>query len=327
MSLDFLRRNLGLKIFSVVLAFFLWTYVKYTRMPNTALAGKSKVTVPLSFENKDKKLFALQAPDTVEITVKGPAETLRNINPHHFKAYLDLKDKKAGQYSMKIKVTTPPGVEIVRISPEKVLLQLDPEEERLLSVKVKPSGTIATGFILGPMSSKPESITAKGAQSVLSKVKEIQAVCDVEGADIDRIQQVAVEPVDENGKIVESVSAEPRFVRVTVSVKSVVKNANVPIYPAIEGTPFKGFKIKSIIVKPPIALIRYRFDMESPPGIIKTRPISIKGAKRSVEKEVSPVTPKDVVLASEAKVRVIVNIEAVKKEADKPQGELKSPDS
>lgn len=315
MSFEFLRRNLALKIFSVVMAIVLWSYVKYVQMPQAVQATRSKVRVPLSVEGKAEKLILMDNPDDVEITVKGSTQAIAGIDPHHFKAYLDLKDKKAGQHQLPVKVTTPPGVEIVKVEPDKLVVKLDSAEKRLFTVKVRPQGAIAKGFILGTLSSKPESVTVSGAQSLFSKLKEVQAVCDVEGADMDRIQQSEIEAVDENGQTIKDITVEPLYVRISVNVKSEVTNSIVPINPNIEGNPARGWSIESVSVVPKVASIRYRYDMEIPPLIIKTRPVNIEKLDRKKEFETGLMVPDGVMLVSEEKVKVIVNLTREKKTA------------
>jgi len=306
MSLNFLRRNLGLKIFSVVLAIFLWAYVKYTQTPYSAVS-QVIVEVPLTLEGKNEKLAVLDTPEEVNLTVKGNQDTISSLDPSHFKAYVDLHEKEAGQHHLKIKINTPPGIDAnsVKIVPETVLLKLDPIVKQVIDVKVKPRGAIASGFILDKLTSDPESVTVKGAQTTVTKVKEVQAVCDVEGADMDKVQQVAVEAVDESGTVIDSVSVEPDFVRATIKLKSEVTTSHIQINPSFKGTPAQGFRVKEVTVKPPVASVKYPYDMKTPPKTVKTRTVNIEGAKQDIEKEIPIITPKDVVVSPE---KVIVKI-------------------
>lgn len=308
MSLDFLRRNLGLKIFSVVLAIFLWAYVKYTQAPYSVVS-QVKIEVPFTLEGKNKKLVALDVPEEINLTVKGNQDTISSLDTSHFKAYVDLHGKEAGQHHLKIKINTPPGVDVnsVKIVPETVLLKLDPIVKQVIDVKVKPSGAIASGFILDKLTSDPESVTVKGAQTIVSKVKEVQAVCDVEGADMDKVQQVAVEAVDESGEMIDSVSVEPDFVRATIKLKSEITTSHIQINPSFKGSPANGYQVKEVTIKPPVASVKYPYDIKTPPKSIKTRPINIEGAKQDIEKEIPIVAPGDVVVSPE-KVKVTIGI-------------------
>lgn len=308
MSLDFLRRNLGLKILSIILAVFLWAYVKYSQTPYASSSSQAEIRVPLTLEGKDDKLVALNLPPDVKLTVKGEANTLSSIDSNHFKAYLDVNEKKAGKYHLKVKFTTPPGIKSARVFPETVVFRLDPLEKRLFNVKVKPQGTIASGFIVGVPEAQPQSITVSGAQSIISKVKEVQAVCDLEGADMDRIQQAGVEVVDENGQVIKNLTVEPVYVRIMAPIKSEVTTATVPIKPALTGSPAAGYSIGKIEVTPPVASIRYNYNMESPPKVLMTEAIPLDNAKTDLEKEAGLAAPKDVSLVSPEKVKVTVHI-------------------
>lgn len=284
---------------------FLWAYVKYSQTPYASTISEVKMKVPLTVEGKDPKLVALDVPDEVTIQVKS-SDNLNQLTPRHFKAYIDLKDKKAGQYSVKVKVNTLPGVDSVEVSPDVLLVRLDPEEKRVFNVKVKTQGTLAAGFILGVPSAKPESVTVKGAQSVLDKVKDVQAVCDVEGADMDRIQQIQVQAVDEQGAEVSSITLEPQFVRVAIHIKTEVSNAVVPIVPEMEGAPPKGMIFDKIVVKPMVATIRYPYDIQAPPQVLKTTLIKLPEDGKNFESETTLDVPKDIVLVNPEKVKVTV---------------------
>jgi YbbR domain-containing protein len=318
--LDFsiLRRNLGLKLLAIFLAMFLWAYVKYSQTPYASTISEVKIKVPLTIEGKDPKLVVLDIPDEVTIQVKS-SENISQISPRHFKAYIDLKDKKAGQYSVKVRVNSLPGMESVEVSPDSLLVRLDPEEKRLFNVKVKTQGTIAAGFILGVPSTKPESITVKGAQSILARVQDVQAVCDVDGADMDRLQQVEVEAVDGQGTKIDSLVVEPRFVRVSLHIKSEVVNAIVPIIPEIGGAPPKGYALDKITVKPMVASIRYPLDTQTPPQFMKTSLITLPAEGKDAEMEATLDVPKDIALVNPDKVKVIISFKKIIGDVKKTQ--------
>lgn len=308
MSFKFLRRNLALKIFSLLLAIGLWAYVKYISTPKALMASETSFDVPLVAENLEEKLIPLDMPKRVKVTVKGSSGTLSQLKRSHFKAYINFSGKKNGVYKLPVKVETPPDVTLVKVDPDKVELCIDSLEKRLFPVKVKSTGTVASGFILGKMEAQPEGVTVIGPQSLLSKVKEVQAVCDVDGADMDLVQRVDVEIVDEDGKVIEGLKAEPNYVRASVQVKNEIVNTTVPVVPYIQGTPAKGYHIERIIVTPPSATIQYRYNLSKPPNSIQTQPISVEGVKSSIAQDVSLTVPQDVSLVSPERVKIHIMV-------------------
>lgn len=308
MSLDFLRKNLGLKIFSLILAITLWSYVKYTSTPQAIMTSEAQFKVPLEVENLAEKLVALEAPPDVTVTARGGPNTLSRVRPGHFRAYINLSNKKAGLYNVPVKVTTPPDVEKIRVEPDTVTIRIDPLEKRLMSVKVKTRGTAASGFILGKMTSEPNSVMVIGAQSKISGVHEVRAVCNIEGANEDLVQRVLVEAVDSNGKVVDHLKLQPEYVRATVQIKNEIANATVPIVPNIEGSPAPGYKIEKITLNPPTATIQYRHEIDTPPTSLKTEKIEISGIKASVAKDIGIVLPREVSLVEPESVGVHVKI-------------------
>ena len=316
MSLDFLRRNLGLKVISLILAISLWAYVKYTSTPYASMTSEAKISVPVSVEDKPDNLVAIDVPERVSVTVKGAPERLSKLKPSHFRATINLSDKKAGLHNQPVVVIPPPEVKVIGINPYKISLQLDPLEKRLVPVKIETTGSVSSGFILGRMSAKPENLLLSGAKSIISRVKEVQAVCDIDGAETDLVQRVSVDVVDENGKILDGLKVEPPRVRATINVHNEVVNATVPISATITGAPAKGYEISRITITPPTATIQYSYSLQPQPRMVKSQEIAIDGANSSIAREIGIIAPRDSNLLNPKNAKVHIMI--TKKQAEKP---------
>lgn len=320
MSFDFLKRNLGLKILSLILAFTLWAYVKYTSTPYASMSSETKMPANLVVEGIPENLVVLDAPTLVTLTVRGAPDKLASLKPSHFRAVIDAGDKKAGLYNISVNVSAPPEIKVVRVEPERVTIRLDPFEKRLFSAKIEPQGTIAGGYIMGKFSAQPESVTVSGAQSLLAQVKEVRAVCNVDGADVTQVQRIAVDIVDDQGHIVTGLKAEPGFVRATINVHHEVVNATLPITANLVGNPAKGYVISRVTITPPTATIQYPQSLDAVPKTLKTQEVPIDGANASIAREIGISAPRDVSLMEPQSVRIHVMIVPAERSARKDEG-------
>ncbi|MFP4498577.1 MAG: YbbR-like domain-containing protein [Vulcanimicrobiota bacterium] len=305
---SFLKNNLSLKIVSLLIAVSLWIYVQYTSTPQAAMTSKTQVKVPIKVEGLSENLVPLDMPAEITLQVKGTSENLSEIKPGHFNAYIDVAEKKAGFYNLPVKVETPPNIGVEKTEPETVEVRLDPLEKRVFTVQVKAQGIINPGFILQKMSCSPESVTLSGAKSTIEKVKTARAVSDIDGADMDVIQRIAVDIIDEDEKVIEHLKAEPAYVRSTITIRPEVTNASLPIHAQITGTPHSGYSIKKITVSPPTATVRYRYDLENIPITVDTAPISVNGLTGNLSKEVGLDPPEDISTVKPKLVKIHITI-------------------
>ena len=116
--------NWWLKLVSLGLAYVLWVVV--TQAPPVEIG----LTVPLELRNLPANLQVQgEIPTRVHVHVRGPEGQLRMLEPEEVGVALDLAGATAGNHSFRLEaanVELPPGVEVVRIVPEEVRLELVP---------------------------------------------------------------------------------------------------------------------------------------------------------------------------------------------------------
>ena len=116
--------NWWLKLVSLGLAYVLWVVV--TQAPPVEVG----LTVPLELRNLPANLqVAGEIPTRVHVQVRGPEGQLRMLEPEEVAVAVDLSGLAAGNHSFRLEaanVELPPGVEVVRIIPDEVRLELAP---------------------------------------------------------------------------------------------------------------------------------------------------------------------------------------------------------
>ena len=128
--------NLGYKILALFIAFFLWFYVIGEKV------AERVYRLPIVFQNITRDLIIEPRTSKVHITLKGTRNLVMNYNPENFYVFKDLKNYTPGKYSIPVSLEDIPlddeEVEIVRIEPESIDIEIRVQEERIVRFKNFP---------------------------------------------------------------------------------------------------------------------------------------------------------------------------------------------
>jgi YbbR domain-containing protein len=126
---DWFIRDLGWKLFSVVLAVSIWLTVNKIlgESGNYAapVAGDKQTTyddlpVLVVSEASDVRYFRVQ-PGLVSVTVSGPPAVMAVLQANQIRAVVDLTGIESGKEKHRhVDVSTPPGVTLVGVTPPNV---------------------------------------------------------------------------------------------------------------------------------------------------------------------------------------------------------------
>jgi YbbR domain-containing protein len=120
---DWLTKDIGWKIFSVILALVIWLTVhKIYEEPGAATARARENTygdlpVLVVSESADVHDFRV-LPATVSVTVSGPPEAMSTLQANEIRATVDLTTGK--ELRRKVEISTPPNVTLVSVEPPRV---------------------------------------------------------------------------------------------------------------------------------------------------------------------------------------------------------------
>ncbi len=128
--MDWLRRlllqNWWLKLLSLALAYALWAWV----VPTESGPVEIGFSVPLELANVPRGLEVTgEIPARIHLHLRGSESRLRRLLPEEVGIVLDLRNAKPGNHVFRLtpaQVEAPPGVAVVRITPEEVHLRLTP---------------------------------------------------------------------------------------------------------------------------------------------------------------------------------------------------------
>src|SRR5690348_14221230 len=156
-----LRRNVGLRAISLLLAIGLWFFVNAGQ--RGALAS---MRVPISYRALPAGLVIVnQRPDFVQLEVRGPRTLLSLLDPDRLVLRLDLSGITLGQAVFKIgpeMFNVPRQTDVTRVSPSQILLDIDRITDRQVPIRVDVQGQPAAGYRVASVKTNPPVAVVRG---------------------------------------------------------------------------------------------------------------------------------------------------------------------
>lgn len=162
-------KNLGLKIFSFLLALILW----FSLIPEEKRFSEKSLNVSLELHNIPSNIELVgRPPQTVHVTIRAPERLINQITSANVHAVLDLKKASTAQQDYTLSrsmVSIPDGVEVKEISPSLVNLKFEKSKQLMLEIKPNIIGKLPPGFNLKKIEVEPSEILVKGPESKLNE--------------------------------------------------------------------------------------------------------------------------------------------------------------
>lgn len=180
-----LTNNLGLKLISIFLAFFIWLAV--VNISNPEIQGSKEVPLEILnervLEASGKTYELLGDKDTVTVAYKVRTLDAGSVTASDFRAYIDLAEmyEPTGAVPVKIEVknnrvdsaTPKPGV--VRVDTEDI-------QRKRFPLTVYLDGETEGGYQEGRASISPSYIYVTGPISIVGQINKVGIVIGIEGA-------------------------------------------------------------------------------------------------------------------------------------------------
>lgn len=185
-----LTRNWGLKLISLLCAFFVWLAVV-----NVANPVQTKTReVPVNVVNKDileksNLTYEILGKKTAIISFQVKAKDNYKIKPSDFRAYADLSEMYQVTGAIPIKVEVVNNEDLIKDvavkSPAVLRIQTEKLQTKRFKLIAKTDGTPADGYVTGDAVLTPDSVDIKGAESAIGRITSVGIMIDVDGADSD----------------------------------------------------------------------------------------------------------------------------------------------
>jgi len=218
-------RNPGLKIVAIALATVLWLTLAGEHVVERSLG------VPLEFRNIPDALEIVgNAPDSVDVRLRGSSAVLSRVQPGEIVAKIDLATARAGSRLFHIRadeVRAPYGVEVTQVVPGTLALELEKSARRKVPVVPAVEGDPEPGFVVGRVLADPASVEIIGPESRVRQVAEATTEpVSVKDARARVRDGVTIGVVDASVRLVQAQSAQ-----VTVEIWPAPVERQVPEVP------------------------------------------------------------------------------------------------
>jgi len=271
----FLTQNWQVKAIMVVLAVALWIFVSLDQ----SRSGKFPGAIKIETRNLSSGTVAVLGEQYATLTIQATQTKWNTLQPDQFEVYIDLKDLNAGTHEVDVKANSKiNGVSIGSISPQRIIVNIEPVITRELPITVVVKGEPAQTFIVGSYKTNPTTATISAARSVVADIDQITAEVDVSDKSDSLVKTV---PLQVTNKLTESVTISPKEVDISVLIVKSGRSRTVGIRPNIIGSPKEGYYISAITVVPSTITIEGDTNTINTIGSVDTEEININNISAS----------------------------------------------
>lgn len=315
---EMLTRNLNLKILSLLIAFIVWLII--INIEDPAIVGNFE-GIPVTIINESAldeidKVYDVVSGSVVDMEVKGKRSVIENLSRSDFVATANLEELSIVN-AMEIKVSVPKygnQVEIIDQSVSTMEISIEDLVTEQFRVDIVEIGTVKEGYYVDEKTASPNIVQVKGAESVISKIKEVVVEVNVSGADetftVTEEQQV----YDYNGTLIEPSKMEMNYNEFNITV-NLLETKTVKLFIELKGTPLAGYDYVGFEYEPKEVEIAGSKEMLGKVPHIKGE-FNISGLYEDIEDEINitEFIKEDVILISENQnVAIHVDFEKLEK--------------
>ncbi len=310
--MNLVNARLGL---AVLMSGIFWIGVTLDGNPTTTVTIPGNIAVdPVGIADDLVLIGDLQP---ISVAVRGPSSSLDLLTTRSFVARVDLIGLEDGLHLLPVSVeTADPGIEIQKVTPDHISIQLDRSIILPVPVRLILRGVPAEGFRSDDVIYEPQAIEILGAETAVRQVSALQADVDLTGVNATVSRQVSGVPVNDAGEEVQGVQAATRLIDVVVPVNPVTVRKTVPVRAQVVGVAAPGKLANRYDIIPGSV------EIEGSPGAIESvdqilvEPVNIGGATDDVTADVNLIVPEGItLLRGSLEVRVIVNLTTIESTA------------
>jgi YbbR domain-containing protein len=203
-------------------------------------------------------------------------------------------------------------VQIVRIDPATVDLNLESTTEQYVPVHITVTGEPALGYVAHLAVATPAQVTVRGPASFVGRVAEVVGTVSVQGVRQAVDQAVRLNALDKDGNPVGFVTLAAETVQAHVDVEHLGGFRDLAVKVIVRGQVASGYRISNVTVTPPIVtMFGSSQAIDQSPGFVETAPISVTNAQDDVAERVALNVPGGLSLLGDPSVQVRVQIEAI----------------
>lgn len=172
--------NLGLKLFSLGLAFLLWLMVINEQK------AEEVMNYPLKLRNVPAGMVIVNdVTGALSVKLRGPKSLLAGLTPDEIALDLGSRRLNEGENYLSVRpvdIKVPRGIEVLGVTPARLRVVLEGAIEKGVKVVPRVKGVVAKGYSLRGMRVEPPEVKVVGARSLVATLNRVHTLpIDVEG--------------------------------------------------------------------------------------------------------------------------------------------------
>lgn len=294
--MEIIKRNWRTKLFSLIIAIFLWSFIIASENPTVSTRITS---VPIIYENTDvldSKGLILDdnIKKSVDLTVSGKRNDIINITSQHIRVGADFKEVDEGTHKLQLKYNLPDGIDL-----EEYESNIDVSIEKIISkdfdIKVENTDQLQDNYILESTIVTPDKITVKGPRSKVDKIIDVVAQLDLSKLTSDSTVNTEVIAIDKDNNEVDNITYGQEFVNVNTII---LKQKEVDIKLNIVGDVENDYRIENYAMNKSKVYIKGPEKIIDTIDKVDTQEINVSNFKSNRKENINLVLPNDVELVS-----------------------------
>ncbi len=296
--MDILKNNWKLKLISIIIAIFLWSYVIALENPTVSKQYKGLEVVVQEDEKLTSEGYEIvgQTPETIDLKIVGKRNALTDANIKNIYAYVEFGDVTEGPNSKEIKYQIPRNISIEDSSATYITFQIEKVITKEVSVTVEYENEIGDEYVVGDVVSSPKKITVQGIRSRVDSIDRLVATVNLEGVETDQMVNVNLKALDVDGNEVSGITLGQSFVNVTMQVNKIKE---IPIEVLTTNEAPSDVKIKDVTVEPNSVLVVGKRDVVDKIKSVATESIDLENIRSLDNTPVSLELPEGISLYNE----------------------------
>jgi YbbR domain-containing protein len=167
-------RNWGLKLFSFIVALFLWL----TLIPDDKIFDEKILTVRLDVHNIPAGMALVERPpSSVNVIIRAPKRLIDQFTGANVNAVLDLREARIDvqdYYLSENMIRMPEGAEVKEVFPIQVKLKLEKIVEAMLEVEPDIMGELPEGLGVAKIEVIPPRVRVRGPESKVNPEDKVK---------------------------------------------------------------------------------------------------------------------------------------------------------
>lgn len=266
--------------FSLLIATLLWGWVTELNDPFITVKYRE---LDIAVESLDDSLRIVTTLPRASVTLRGPQSKLDEIQRNEISVTLDTSEvTKAGEYRLKLLVTTPDGPSERTVEPRELPVTIEEEISQIMPVEVRRVIPEDDPREITSIDPETTQVTVSGPSSAVKRVDKIILPVTIDNHPSSFEETFTPYAVDTNGQRVSEVQVLPGQIKTSVEVQT--RGKRVSIIPVVSGVPAEGFSMQQRSALPDSIVVDGPESALDSLLFINTEPVDISGATQSISR-------------------------------------------